>query len=61
MYYIIFYIINIERGGEIMKKTKVTKTKLPKVKLVKPEKKVLSNVNAYGGEGCGRTCGMLKW
>ncbi len=40
---------------------KAKKIRLPKVKLVKPEKKVISNVNAYGGEGCGDHCGMLKW
>lgn len=40
---------------------KAKKTNLPKVKLVKPEKKVISNVAAYGGEGCGHSCGMLKW
>ncbi len=45
-----------------MKKlSKKPSKKSPKIILTKPEKKIISNVNAYGGESCGGGCSMLKW
>lgn len=35
--------------------------KVVKSNLKKPNKKLITSVNTYGGDGCGNGCGMLKW